>query len=285
MVLAFRLHILAPAAHAAHVVSCGADHNTSAPCCGQKGTPVDVNLQCHIEAPFCTGYEVGVRYGTCRTTASPMISPTSLLEPKNISSEVPSDSCSKLHKPSYQRCSADGEYFWCECNVCTLERNCTSDSGLFQCACPSGTVTEASSLFVEVPFSARWWRRRSFLDALTGIVGMFLNSTVLVLLVQSSRELRAGLKEYGCSRKACIKRGSANLVAPWLIPFLFVAICATIYFSCGSGPVGFFISILFPLLFGSLWVYQRTLWLPMEEIQTEEMQTEELGSVYSQRRE
>lgn len=286
MMRAFRLHLLVLAAHAAHGVSCGADHNTSAPCCGQKGKPVDIDLQCHTEAPFCTGYELGVRYGTCRrTTASRTLSPTSPLEPTNGTSEVPSDSCSIHQQSSYERCSSDGEYFWCECKLCTLERNCTSNSGLFQCACPSGTVIESSALFVEVPFSARWWRRFSFMDALTGIVGIILNSTVFMLFVQSLREFHAGIKEHGCNRKACMKRGTSNLVAPWLIPFLFAAFCGTLYFSCGSGPVGFFISILFPLLFVSLWMFQRTRWLPEEEMQTEEMQTEEFASVYSHCRE
>eukprot|EP00039_Didymoeca_costata_P020924 m.342867 g.342867 ORF g.342867 m.342867 type:complete len:745 (+) comp21934_c0_seq1:76-2310(+) len=47
---------------------CGADFNTTTPCCGQPGDPVTPEFQCPEDYPICTDYVFDHHYGHCVST-------------------------------------------------------------------------------------------------------------------------------------------------------------------------------------------------------------------------
>ena len=129
-----------------------------------------------------------------------------------------------------------------QCPYCNLNRTCASDSSLFECACPSGTVDDSGMIFVEFPFTARWWKRFTFMDFIVGsfggVVGTIFWAGFLLGLhsVVHHRSCRAVLPK---SSEECKEFG------PSLIMFALSG--GGVYFTTASGPVGFFFGMFVSL--------------------------------------
>lgn len=159
---------------------------------------------------------------------------------------VSGSSCNgSVRGAEYIRCDADAEYYWCECDHCTLHRTCPSDPTLYSCACPPGTVDLSGTLWVETPFSARWWKRFTYLDPLLGFFGgivFFVSCGGCLIAADCTRSIiRQNQLEPGAS--PC--KGIAPSVGGMLIAG--AVSCGAMALLLGSGPAALAIAIGVPL--------------------------------------
>lgn len=160
--------------------------------------------------------------------------------------------CASVRNSREIRCAADGEYYWqCdwaseECPACNLNRTCSSDSSLFHCACPPGTIDDCGTLWVEYPFTERWWTRICFLAFIIGPFGG-------VLMLVSGALFFVAVAKLGED-----KRRNATQIEKWLTRIAVVACFAffsfAFYLASGSGAIGLGIAFLVSCgCFGRVW--------------------------------